>query len=75
MTKIHLVKGLRVFKLGIREYICAKTQQCPEEGRKVKSYESKKDVLENDQSYIPSPRTGPGWYRADARRLSGGLDA
>lgn len=75
MTKIHLVKGLRVFKLGIREYSYAKTQQCPEEGRKVKSYESKKDVLENDQSYIPSPRTGPGWYRADARRLSGGLDA
>lgn len=36
---------------------------------------SKKDVLENDQSHVPSPRTGPPWYRSDAQWPSGGLDA
>lgn len=49
-------KSLRVCKLETQ----AKTKKCSKKESKVKDSFSKKCIVENNQSYILSPRIGPG---------------
>lgn len=59
-----LFKGLGICKLGMQ----GETEKCSEEERKVKSFYSKKYILENYQFCILSPRLVQNGYQSDAKQ-------